>query len=406
MSAQFYIGQVVEPEDLFFRDQFIDEVWAVLERQHAILTAPRRTGKTSVMTHMLRKPRADWLVLFLNVQDTSHPTDFYLQLLDELNTRNPRTLRKLYRKSGSFIGKALAKIESVEFSSLKVAIRESDKELRTQWKERLDDLLVRMRKTECGILVILDELPDMLLAMQDGDHSVLREFLGWFRRQRTSPIPAEDNVRWLIGGSINLLATLDTMGLVDRMNDPATVQLPVFTPEQVAEFVATMLGGQGCPFAPDVPVAVASLLGRPIPLFLQMVTQELYRTWRREQREVGAEDVAGVFRTLVASPEARDKLQHYHSRIAHYYGESTEAAYALLGELSLSEDGVARRRLRQKFDELLFAAGTERPAHENSRAFNELMLHLANDFYVAETADDRYDFASGMLKAWWRKYYA
>ena len=35
------------------------------------------------------------------------------------------------------------------------------------------------------------------------------------------------------------------------------------------------------------------------------------------------------------------------------------------------------------------------------------LLDLQNDFYVAELSNEGcYDFASGILKLWWRKYYA
>lgn len=42
---------------------------------------------------------------------------------------------------------------------------------------------------------------------------------------------------------------------------------------------------------------------------------------------------------------------------------------------------------------------------------NQLMRDLENDFYVSELSGSRadesqYDFASGLLKSWWRKYYA
>lgn len=37
---------------------------------------------------------------------------------------------------------------------------------------------------------------------------------------------------------------------------------------------------------------------------------------------------------------------------------------------------------------------------------NRLMRDLENDFYVAEVNSGRFDFASGLIKQWWRKYYA
>lgn len=406
MPTQFYIGQVVDPEDLLFRDGFIGELWNSLDRQHVVLTAPRRTGKTSVMTHLLERPCEGWSVLLLNVQDTSHPVDFYLQLLDEFNTRDPATFRKLWHQGGSLIGKALSRVESLECGSLKVALRESDAELSAKWKERLDDLLDRIRKTERRVLIILDELPDMLLAMQKNDAELLREFLGWFRRQRLTPKPSQERIRWLIGGSVNLTATLDAIGLLDRMNDPMILPLPVFTDKQVAEFVRIMLGGQGCAFGNTVPKEVAKRLGRPIPLFLQMATQELYRIARREKRKVTVADVSKVFGALVVSIEARDKLQHYYSRVARYYGALATPAHALLNTLCLSSEAVSRRALKVKFEKIRHDEGIAQPAHDRERTFNELMLHLENDFYIEEVEEGRYDFASGLLKAWWRKYYA
>ena len=38
--------------------------------------------------------------------------------------------------------------------------------------------------------------------------------------------------------------------------------------------------------------------------------------------------------------------------------------------------------------------------------FNRITLDLENDFYIVEVKPRIYDFASGVLKLWWRKYYA
>jgi hypothetical protein len=84
---------------------------------------------------------------------------------------------------------------------------------------------------------------------------------------------------------------------------------------------------------------------------------------------------------------------------------SHPADYTLLEILCLSAEGVSRRLLLQKFEQVQHEEGIDRPSHERLRAFNDLMKHLENDFYIVETADGHYDFASGLLKAWWRKYY-
>jgi hypothetical protein len=58
MTADFYTGSIVPPEDLWFRDEFIEQLWEKLHTEHVLLTAPRRTGKTSVMNHLRERPQA------------------------------------------------------------------------------------------------------------------------------------------------------------------------------------------------------------------------------------------------------------------------------------------------------------------------------------------------------------
>ena len=53
----FYTGAPVPPADLWFREAFIDQLWDKLKAEHVLVTAPRRTGKTSVMNHLRERPR-------------------------------------------------------------------------------------------------------------------------------------------------------------------------------------------------------------------------------------------------------------------------------------------------------------------------------------------------------------
>lgn len=98
---------------------------------------------------------------------------------------------------------------------------------------------------------------------------------------------------------------------------------------------------------------------------------------------------------------------HYYSRISQYYDEpKRSAAYAILAKMSVSPVALERSESLQEFDRVVLVSGKEIPEHERKRLFNQLLRDLENDFYVAETTPNQYDFASGLLKDWWRKYYA
>jgi predicted lipid carrier protein YhbT len=389
-----------------FRDAFLAELWEALRTRHVLLTAPRRTGKTSVMDHLRDFPKHGFTVIYQNVQDLTHPADFFQTLLDTLQDQHPEYLKQL-AKGWKLLADALSRVSEIEFGEFKVGLRNTDPDWKNNWRQHGDKFLGQIRKQKSPVLLIVDELPDMLFNLNKESSALLREFLAWFRDQRQHPHPGQDYARWLIGGSVNLSGTLDSLGLVDLINDLDDVPLPVLTDAQVIEFVQRMLAGRGVEFDDTVPERLRAHLGRPIPLFMQMATQELYRSWKKAPRKLVSADVDQVFAQLVVSTAARDKLQHYYSRIAKYYEEPRRsAAHALLGQISLSPAGLSRAALSQEFERHLSEAGHTVPAHERKRHFNQLLRDLENDFYVSEIAENQYDFASGVLKAWWKKYYA
>ena len=403
---EFYTGAPVDSSDLMFRDVFLAELWEALQTRHVLLTAPRRTGKTSVMDHLRDVPQHGFTVIYQNVQDLTHPADFFQTLLDTLQDQHPEYVKRL-AQGWKLLTDALGRISEIEFGEFKVGLRNTDPNWRDNWRQHGDKLLDQIRKQEAPVLLIVDELPDMLFNLKRENLALLREFLAWFRAQRQDPHPSQDRARWLIGGSVNLSGTLDALGLVDLINDLDDIPLPVLTDARVVEFVQLMLDKRGVDFEATLPEQLCKHLGRPIPLFMQMATQELYRSWKKAPRKLMSTDVDQVFAQLVVSTAARDKLQHYYSRIAKYYEEPRlSAAHTLLGQLSLSANGLSRAKLLQEFERHLADAGQTIPAHERKRHFNQLLRDLENDFYVCEISENQYDFASGVLKAWWKKYYA
>ncbi len=406
-APEFYTGAPVDPVDLRFREDFIAELWQTLRTGHVVLTAPRRTGKPSVMDYLRDHPESGFSVVSINVQDLTHPADFFQVLLDGFHDAHPEFVRDRLAAGWGLVSGVLEKIDTVAVGGFKLALRESDPDWDTNWRRHGDTLLARARNTGAPILFIIDEFPDMLLNLSRQDHGLLRGFLAWFRTQRQHPAPTRDSVRWLVGGSVNLAGTLDALGLVDLINDLEEVALPPLTDADVETFVADMLGGRDVPCDDDVPQRLIARLGRPIPFFMQMATQALYRLWKREQRRIAGTDVDAVFDAMIVGSAARTRLQHFHSRIRQYYIEPKDStAHALLGNISVSESGLTRAILRQETERTLVDLGIAFPALERRQMFNELLLDLENDFYIVEVEEGLYDFASGVLKSWWRKYHA
>lgn len=403
----FYTGAPVDPDDLWFREAFIEQLWDALETEHALLIAPRRTGKTSVMDHLVAFPQKGFTPVSVFVQDLDHPADFILTLLDAFHDRYPDRFRETFAAGSRMVGAVLGRIQEVGAGGFKVALRKEDPDLRENWKKHGEEFFRLVRKKGERVLLVVDEFPDFILNMSRSHPELVQPFLAWFRGHRQNPRPKEDAIRWLLGGSVNLSGTLEFLGCLDKINDLREERLPALSREQVADFVEKMLGGRSVEMEDGLPDLLAERIGRPVPLFLQMITQDLYRLWKREKRPLAAGDFEKAFNDLIVSSAARDKLQHFYSRIGLYYVEPRRsAAYEILGKLALSPAGLTRDRLSQEFDRVAAEGGGAMLSFEVRQQFNHLLHDLENDFYVEEIEESRYDFASGLLKAWWSKYYA
>ena len=406
-TPEFYTGAPVDPVDLRFREEFLAELWETLRTKHLVLTAARRTGKTSVMDHLRDHPRNGFSVVSINTQDLTHPADFFQVLLDAFHDAYPDLVREKLAAGWGLVSRAMGMVKEIGIGEFKLALRESDPNWRENWRQHGGMFLKQARNMEVPILFIVDELPDMLLNLSQANAALLSEFLAWFRTQRLNPSPSNDSIRWLVGGSVNLAGTLDALGQVDLINDLEDIPLPPLTDGDIEIFVDEMLSGRGVPYEQAVARRLSVRLGRPIPLFMQMATQDLYRLWKKEQRRIVVSDVDTIIDALIVSSGARTRFQHYYSRIRQYYKEPKRSiAYVLLGQISVSKSGLRRAALLQETERLLVASGIEFPSHERKQLFNQILLDLENDFYIIEIEEGIYDFASGVLKSWWRKYYA
>jgi len=152
----------------------------------------------------------------------------------------------------------------------------------------------------------------------------LATFLHLFRKMRTDS-RSNGKTRWLTGGSVNIRGTLDELDLLKTINDLKVETLPRITEPEAAGFISMMLTDRNVRYDDSLIPRMCELLGDPIPYFLQLFTQELYRYWRREKpATLTGRDADTVFRRALLGEAAHDKLQHYHSRIRIYYPDDEQ----------------------------------------------------------------------------------
>lgn len=405
ITADFVVGGVARNDDYYFHKTFISDVWDSLKKDNVLLLSPRRTGKTSVMYCMLDEPENGYKVIHLNVEDLETPAEFYLSLIDAINEHQPEYLKKL-SSSWELLKSVGMHLEEIGFMDFKLKLRKSS-DWEQEWKDIAQQLIEKVIAADEPVLFIIDELPDMLSAMKENSTDQFKDFLHQFRKLRIGP-KANNNIRWLVGGSVNIRGTLDEQGLIKQINDLKTEILPTIQQEEVVSFVSMMLDAREVDYDESLIPRIYELLGEPIPYFLQLFTQELYRYWKRKRPKLlNSSHAETVFQHALLGEAAHDKLQHYHSRIQLYYpNDDQEIAYLLLDALSLADNGISEKGLFSQYQKQQLEQSKQETTRAMQQAFKRLLLRLESDFYISKQNDGRYGFNSFLLKTWWRKNWA
>ncbi len=397
---ELVIGGTPRGEDYFGREDLIETLWSRLRKDNVLLAAPRRFGKTGAMYRLLDAPRAPFRPLYINVEDITTAADFMVELLAALlrDRHFRRVLRELWQGTKELGGLLRNLPASIDLGGLKIELREKTTVVK-DWKvfgEKVRDLLTR---EEAPLLLLIDEFANLASAIeQHKGRDELTRFLRWFRAARLAP---DTSARFVLGSSINLLSTLDAVGLVDTVNDLAIVRLEPFSRETAERFVEQVFATRQMALTVEIRDEILEHVGTAIPYLLAVFLTAIFNRQRPTGGEVSSEMVHAAFEEDLLGGATAAVFQHYRSRLDRYYTASeARAAKAILGTLSRAAEPVEWGALYQ-----LFLDTARLPADaDRSEAFLQLMSKLENDFYVV-LEEGRFAFFSRVLGAWWKARY-
>lgn len=393
------IGAVPRGADYFGREGFIESLWSKLEHDNLLLVAPRRFGKTGAMYRLLDEPRGPFRPIYLNVEHLGSANNFMVELLAALlrDRHFTRIVAGLWEETKDFARFLRDLPQEVQVGALKMAIRERT-DVAAEWfayGERLVGLLAR---DEPRPLLLIDELPILVANIARRDAEEARRFLRWFRVARTAP---GTRTRFVVGGSVSLVASLDELGLVDTISDLMPVALEAFDRATAESYVRAVFEDRGLPLRRDIAETVLEIVGEPIPFLLAVLLSATFDRLRKPGETLTPELVRATFEEDVLGGGTSAVFQHYRSRIDQYYsGREGPAALSLLGLLSRAEAPVERTTLYHSY----LQGGNRRPSTGSEESFRRLMNRLENDFYVVRQ-DGGYAFHSRVLQLWWSTHY-
>lgn len=393
------LGSVPRGQDYFGREDIVKNLWAKLEKDNILLTAPRRFGKTGLMYRLLDEPREPFRVLYINVENLNSAPDFMVDLIAALlrDRHFSRILSTAWKGAKGF-GHFLRNLPSkIDLGEIKIGIREQT-DVSKDWLaygERVMSLLAKESPTP---LLLIDEFAVMVNNMHKKNPDQVEKLLRWFRTARIAP---DTKTRFVISGSINLVSTLDSMGLVDTINDLYTLRLEPFNPETAKQFIEAIFKSHKVDLKPDTKEAILEMVGAPIPNILAFYLNAILDRQKSLNSEVTTDLIKNAFYDDLLGGATSVDFRHYSSRISQYYpGEEEAAAMSILALLSKTQLEVGSDTLYQVY---LKSCGLGHN-QQTEKGFKLLMNKLENDFYVV-CKEGKYAFFSRVLKLWWKTHF-
>ena len=400
------LGSVPRGKDYFGQKKLIERIWRTLEHDNILLTAPRRFGKTAAMYHLMDKPRKDFEPVILNVEPLTSASNFIVELVARLHKKSSfhKQILSLWKKKKNISNFFRNSISNIDIGGLKIELRERT-DIVENWESYGEEVLSLLSMNSPRLLLIIDEFPIMIDHIAKNNIKEAKKLLRWFRSVRIAP---ETQTRFIVGGSINLVSTLTSLGLVDTINDLFIQKVSVFSPETARRFVKeTFSNEMSCKHKnaelPDEWINfILELVGEPVPYLLAVFLNAILdRSREMNRKKITKDDIKMAFEDDLLAGATAITFQHYRSRIDQYYSVTDgNAAKSILNLLSRTKRPVKKETLYQVFLE----RSNLRPDDSSHDQFSHMMARLENDFYLTEK-ERSYHFFSRALGLWWKNNY-
>jgi ABC-type lipoprotein export system ATPase subunit len=380
------VGQTPRGKDFFPRDKIVNLIYRRLNSgAHVYMAAPRRVGKTAIMRHLEDSPREGYEFKYIITESIDNPITFFEQLSDSLHH-----LKSLSKKSLDAINNFMPTFEKVSVITTGVDFKLAERNKVFEDFKKLIKGLDTQGKT---VIIMMDEFPQTVenILRRHGKEGA-EQFLRFNREIRHQ---ANENIRFLLTGSIGLPTIAEKLVATQEINDLNVIEIPPLTREEAKALIVQLLDFENISYNEVVVDYLLDKMAWFVPFHIQLVVQELIDAYYDTEAVLNK---AAVDKAFVNVLDKRNSIyfEHYYSRLEKTFedGEEYRFALAVLQNLTLEDE--------------LTAVQLKGLAKEYNLTHYSLVLRTLNfEGYIFQSERGNktvYRFTSLMLRLWWKQY--
>ena len=362
----------------------MSRAWDLLKTSNLLLLAPRRVGKSSLLTRRKDDGRArGYNTLYLSVPDAEDELDFIKRLL--------RSFRDADWALGSWFSAFKDKLPG----DLEFVLKTGLVELRAKkfdWRRPAEELEALLKSGDERTLLLIDELPLLVASIVQQDPSGTRaeRFLLWLKRLREQYQP-----RWFFAGSIGLDSVARRLKLSGTIHDLQPIELGEFSQGKARAYL--MGRGQFYQWALNAETvdAILEAVEWPIPFHLNLIFEELRALVSEGHGPPSPTLVEVALQRLIA--HGRTHFDHWDERLAKMLDGRVQQYCAIILSLACREaSGITVASIELRLSQDL------NDDNERAEMLRQLLDLLTSDGYLVRESGVVH-FRSALLRRYWRE---
>lgn len=376
------VGQTPRGKDFFPRNAIVERIYRRLEGgAHLFLSAPRRSGKTSIMRFMEDNPREGFMFLYITVEDVSDSEEYFRVLSEELlKSEAVGKLARLNESAKSRLAAFIERFKKIKILNIEIETNQPEK---PKYSEEFENLLRDLDTDSAVICIMVDEFPVTLeaIAKSKGTEEAVR-FLHVNRSHRQK---AKPGIQFIYTGSIGLPNIARKLNATSAINDLSVVEIPPLTVEEGMDMARLIFKTYSVNVPDDTLRYMLDKIEWLMPFFIQLVVQMVID-------EVEADSKKPVQKALI--DEVLAKASNHRNNI--YF----ENYYSRLDK-TLPQD--ESRTAKEILAEIAVKGQVSVDSFKQPNASSVLEI-LEFDGYIHLDEAKIYRFNSPILRMWWEKF--
>ena len=373
----------------------------ILDRNHTLITAQRRMGKTSLVRELLRRleDEGEFATVFVDLEAANDAADAIAEIAIQ-----SKTLESVWDRTRSFLTNRLLdaseRIDEISISELRLKLRASIGA--GTWQLDGDQVFEALAANDKPVVLAIDELPILINRMLKGhDYEITADrrvntdqFLSWLRRNGQAH---RNNVTLIVSGSIGLEPVLKQANLSAQANIYAPLDLKPWTEKTAIDCLDALARNYRLELPEEVTRAMCDHLRCCVPHHVQQFFDHLHQHLRSAKRNLATvDDVRHVYEQDLLSVRGHLELRHYEERLNTVLGPNLYTfALDLLTEAAVNDGYLTKENTQLHRQALASSADT------SNDTFVDVVFALEHDGYL-EPYSDGYRFVSKLLQDWWR----